>query len=123
METSNSIRLKKQLVGIVVGDKMEKTVTVQIDRRMAHPMYDKVINISKTYKAHDESNERKVGDVVRISQSRPLSKTKRWVVVETVSKSKQAEKPVKLEAKAAIKTTTKAKVKTKSKSAMKRTPK
>lgn len=84
---ATKVRLKKELTGVVVSDKMDKTVIVRADRRMIHSQYDKVILISKKFVAHDEKNEAKVGDIVRINQSRPISKTKRWVVVGTVSKN------------------------------------
>lgn len=91
MSTATKVRLKKELVGVVVSDKMDKTVIVRADRRMIHAQYDKVILVSKKFVAHDEKNEAKIGDVVRINQSRPLSKTKRWVVVGTVSKNTRAD--------------------------------
>lgn len=86
METRK--RLRKELVGVVVSDAMDKTVVVQADRRMRHPLYEKVIVRSKKFKAHDAKNECGLGDTIRIRQSRPLSKTKRWVVVETIQKAK-----------------------------------
>ena len=76
---------KRVLQGVVVSDKMEKTVVVQVSRRMAHPIYKKTIERSKKYAAHDEKNEYKVGDVVRIIESKPISKTKRWAVVEKIA--------------------------------------
>ena len=108
---TQEIRLKKQLVGVVISDKMDKTVVVRTDRRMAHPVYQKVIVVSKKFKAHDEKNEAKIGDTVRISQTRPLSKTKRWTVVGMVTKAAQEAKPVKSEEN--IKATAKAKAKAK----------
>lgn len=74
----------KEFVGVVVSDKMDKTVVVAVERRMAHPLYGKQIKKTKKFHAHDEENRCKVGDVVRIRESRPLSKLKRWVVVEIV---------------------------------------
>jgi small subunit ribosomal protein S17 len=71
---------------------MDKTVIVRTDRRMIHPLYGKVITVSKKFVAHDETNERKIGDHVKIRQTKPLSKTKRWMVVETVSKAAQETK-------------------------------
>jgi small subunit ribosomal protein S17 len=94
---TNEVRLKKQLTGVVVSDKMTKTVVVRADRRMIHPLYEKVVVVSKKFVAHDEKGH-KVGDQVRIEQTRPLSKTKRWVVIGTVSKAAQEEKPVKASA-------------------------
>lgn len=111
VKQEQAVRLKKQLVGVVISDKMDKTVVVRTDSRMVHPVYGKVITVSKKFSAHDEKNESKVGDQVRISQSRPLSKTKRWVVVETISKASQEVKPVKSEEN--IKATAKAKAKAK----------
>ena len=72
---------KRILQGVVVSDKMEKTIVVEVERRVQHPIYKKFIRRSKRYHAHDESNAIKVGQTVRIIESRPLSKTKRWVVV------------------------------------------
>ena len=73
---------KRILQGTVVSDKGNKTVIVNVERRIRHPLYHKIIRRSKNYAAHDENNQFKVGDVVRISESRPISKTKRWVVLE-----------------------------------------
>jgi small subunit ribosomal protein S17 len=72
---------KRILQGTVVSDKADKTVTVKVERRVMHPMYKKTILRSKKFAAHDETNACKVGDVVRIEESRPLSKTKRWKVI------------------------------------------
>ena len=72
---------KRILQGVVVSDKMDKTIVVEVERRVQHPIYKKFIRRSKRYHAHDESNAIKVGQKVRIIESRPLSKTKRWVVV------------------------------------------
>ncbi|RME20139.1 MAG: 30S ribosomal protein S17 [Deltaproteobacteria bacterium] len=80
-DTSTS-RGGRLLVGRVVSDKMDKTVVVEVQRRVLHPRYRKYVNRRKTYKAHDEDNACKVGDIVVIKESRPLSRTKRWVVVE-----------------------------------------
>lgn len=70
------------LVGRVVSDKMDKTVVVEVQRRVLHPKYHKYVNRRQKYKAHDEDNTCKVDDLVVIKESRPLSRTKRWVVVE-----------------------------------------
>lgn len=86
METTR--RLRKELVGKVVSDKMDKTVVVRADRRMKHPLYEKVVVLSKKFVAHDEKNECGIGDKIKIRQSRPMSKTKRWVVVKTIEKAK-----------------------------------
>lgn len=75
---------RRRLVGRVVSDKMQKTVTVAIERRATHPVYGKVIKFTKKVMAHDETDSIKAGSVVRIVESRPLSKTKRWVVEEVI---------------------------------------
>lgn len=72
---------KRILQGVVVSDKMDKTVTVQVERRFKHPLYKKFIRRSKKYAAHDESNAIKVGDVVKIQECRPISKRKKWEIV------------------------------------------
>ncbi len=72
---------KRVLQGVVVSDAMDKTVVVRVDRRVMHPVYKKFIRRSKKYSAHDEANAHKVGDVVRIEECRPISKSKRWTVV------------------------------------------
>ena len=72
---------KRILQGVVVSDKMDKSVVVRVERRVMHPVYKKYIKRSKKYTAHDENNLCKVGDVVQIIESRPISKTKTWVVV------------------------------------------
>ncbi len=72
---------KRILQGVVVSDKMDKTVVVQVERRVMHPVYKKYIKSSKKYHAHDENNTCKVGDVVRIQECRPVSKTVTWVVL------------------------------------------
>lgn len=72
---------KRVLQGTVVSDKNEKTVVVKVERRFTHPVMKKTVRMSKKYKAHDESNACKVGDVVFIEESRPISKDKTWVVV------------------------------------------
>ncbi len=73
---------KRILTGRVTSDKMDKTVTVLVDRRVMHPLYKKFIRRSKKYAAHDEANSCKVGDMVRIEECRPLSKRKTWLVIE-----------------------------------------
>ncbi|MBQ7413287.1 MAG: 30S ribosomal protein S17 [Alphaproteobacteria bacterium] len=72
---------KRILQGVVVSDKMDKSVVVRVERRVMHPVYKKYIKRSAKYTAHDENNLCKVGDIVQIMESRPLSKTKTWVVV------------------------------------------
>ncbi len=76
--------LKRTLVGKVVSDKMDKTVTVLIERHVKHPLYGKIITRSSTYHAHDETNQIKSGDMVEIQESRPISKTKAWTVTRLV---------------------------------------
>ena len=72
---------KRIMQGVVVSDKMDKTVIVNVERKFPHPLYKKYIKRSKRYHAHDENNTHKVGDTVNIQECRPLSKTKRWEVV------------------------------------------
>jgi small subunit ribosomal protein S17 len=79
--------LQKTQMGIVVGDKMNKTVVVQVDRLVRHPMYKKYVRRRAKYTAHDETNSCKVGDRVLIRETRPLSKTKRWRVSEILEKA------------------------------------
>jgi small subunit ribosomal protein S17 len=79
---------RKMRVGLVVSDKMEKTVVVQINRRMPHPQYGKMVTRTRKLKAHDEENSAKLGDTVRIMETRPLSKDKRWRVVEIVERAR-----------------------------------
>ena len=79
---------RKTRVGTVLSDKMNKTVVVVVERRYAHPLYGKQVTATKKYHAHDENNEYKVGDTVRIMETRPLSKLKRWRVVEVLERAK-----------------------------------
>ena len=79
---------RKEMIGFVKSDKMDKTVTVEIERKSQHPLYKRVITDTKLYKAHDEENECTEGDKVRIMETRPLSKHKRWRVVDIVKKAK-----------------------------------
>jgi small subunit ribosomal protein S17 len=79
---------RKTRVGLVVSDKMQKTVVVEIERRVPHPVYGKMVTRSKKVKAHDEENNAKTGDTVRIAETRPLSKDKRWRVVEIVDRAR-----------------------------------
>jgi small subunit ribosomal protein S17 len=78
---------KRTLVGRVVSDKMDKTVTVLIERRVKRPMYDKIIVRSSKYHAHNEKNEAKAGDLVEIQECRPIAKTKAWVVTKLLEKA------------------------------------
>ena len=75
---------KRILIGTVVSDKTDKTVTVLVERKVKHPLYGKIIRRSKKYHAHDEGNEYHPGDVVRIEETRPMSKTKTWAVLDRV---------------------------------------
>jgi small subunit ribosomal protein S17 len=78
----------RKLTGRVVSDKMNKTVTVLVERKVKHPLYGKFVSRSKKYHAHDEKNEFHPGDLVLIEETRPLSKTKAWRVVELIEKAK-----------------------------------
>jgi small subunit ribosomal protein S17 len=79
---------RKTRIGMVVSDKMAKTVVVSIERRVQHPVYGKMVRRTKKLKAHDEQNEAKTGDTVRIMETRPLSKDKRWRVVEIIERAR-----------------------------------
>ena len=79
--------LRKKKLGRVVSDKMDKTITVVVETKKTHPLYGKRVKYSKKYKAHDEMNEAKVGDIVKIMETRPLSATKRFRLVEVVEKA------------------------------------
>jgi len=79
---------RKARIGTVVSNKMDKTVTVKVERVMQHLLYRKVVRRSKKYMAHDENNECRVGDVVKIMETRPLSRRKRWRVVEIIERAK-----------------------------------
>ncbi len=79
---------RKTRVGLVVSDKMQKTVVVALERRVAHPMYGKMMTRTRNVKAHDEENSAKTGDTVRIIETRPLSKDKRWRVVEILERAR-----------------------------------
>ncbi len=79
---------RKTRIGLVVSDKMQKTVVVAIERRVPHPVYGKMVTRTRRLKAHDEQNEAKTGDTVRIMETRPLSKDKRWRLVEIVERAR-----------------------------------
>ena len=79
--------VRKERRGVVVSDKMDKTIVVKVTRRIRHPLYGKEMSQSRKFHVHDESNEAKVGDVVRIVESRPLSRLKRWRLVEIVERA------------------------------------
>ena len=78
---------RKSFIGRVISDKMDKTVVLAVTRRIAHARYNKVVKRTTKFKAHDEKNECKVGDMVRVIETRPLSKEKRWKVLEIVEKA------------------------------------
>ena len=82
---------RRSKVGRVVSDKMDKTVVVSVERLRRHPIYKRVVRLSSKFKAHDEENNAKVGDTVRIEESRPLSRDKRWLVVEVVARGSHEE--------------------------------
>lgn len=86
-ETKTDVRQRRVLQGTVVSDKMDKTIVVQVLRRFKHPRYRKYVSERLRYKAHDESNQAKVGDVVRIVSCRPLSREKRWALQAIVEKA------------------------------------
>lgn len=83
---------RKERVGEVISNKMAKTIVVQVERRFQHPRYRKIVTGYSKFYAHDEKNEAKVGDRVRIQETRPLSKIKRWRLVEVVEKNAEAER-------------------------------
>ena len=85
MEVRN---LRKTKTGLVTSSKMDKTITVAVERKVKHPIYGKFVKKTTKFHAHDEKNECGVGDTVKIMESRPLSKTKRWLLVEVVEKAK-----------------------------------
>ena len=80
--------LRKTRIGVVVSNKMTKTITVTVERKVKHPIYGKFVKKTTKFHAHDEKNEASIGDVVRIMETRPLSKTKRWRLVEVIEKVK-----------------------------------
>lgn len=80
--------LRKQRVGVVVSDKMDKSITVVVERKLRHPMYGKYVKKSKKFLAHDEKNDCNIGDTVKIMETRPLSKKKRWRLVEVLERAK-----------------------------------
>ncbi|WP_163728517.1 MULTISPECIES: 30S ribosomal protein S17 [unclassified Parabacteroides] len=85
METRN---LRKERTGVVTSNKMDKSITVAIKWKEKHPMYGKFVNKTKKYHAHDEKNECNIGDTVKIMETRPLSKTKRWRLVQIIERAK-----------------------------------
>jgi small subunit ribosomal protein S17 len=87
-ESTSTRGTRKTLVGLVVSDKMQKTVVVAIERRFPHPLYGKMMTRTKRLKAHDEENAAKTGDRVRIMETRPLSKDKRWRLIEIIERAR-----------------------------------
>jgi len=81
-------KLRKTLIGLVSSDKMEKTITVSVERKVKHPMYGKYIKKTKKFVAHDEKNECNEGDTVKIMETRPLSKRKTWRLIEIIERAK-----------------------------------
>jgi small subunit ribosomal protein S17 len=87
-EKSAQRNLRKTRTGVVRSNKMDKTITVTVERRVKHPIYGKFVKKTTSFHAHDEKNECTVGDTVKIMETRPLSKTKRWRLVEVIEKAK-----------------------------------
>ena len=87
-ETTQTRNLRKERIGVVTSNKMNKTITVAVERKVKHPIYGKFIKKTTSFHAHDEKDECSIGDVVKIMETRPLSKTKRWRLVEVVEKVK-----------------------------------
>jgi small subunit ribosomal protein S17 len=80
--------LRKERVGVVVSNKMDKTISIAVERRLKHPIYGKFVKKTKKFMAHDENNECQVGDLVRIMETRPLSRHKRWRLAEIIERAK-----------------------------------
>ena len=92
MPQSNQKRSdRKTRIGTVISDKMDKTITVRVDMTAMHPVYDNLVRTSTKFKAHDEKDAAGMGDTVKIEETRPLSKTKRWRLVEIIKKARKAE--------------------------------
>lgn len=90
VDSRNALQKRREVQGVVVSDKMQKTIVVKVDRRVRDTRYKKYVVRSQRYKAHDEKNEAKVGDLVSLVESRPLSRDKRWVLCSILRKSNQA---------------------------------
>ena len=90
METTTTVErnLRKTRTGVVSSNKMDKTITVRVERKIKHPLYGKFLKKTTSFHAHDEKNECSIGDIVKIMETRPMSKTKRWRLVEIVEKVK-----------------------------------
>jgi len=81
-------KIRKQRIGVVTSNKMDKSITISVERKLQHPIYGKFVKKSKKFMAHDEQNECNIGDLVKITESRPLSKSKRWRLIEVLEKAK-----------------------------------
>ncbi|MCI9123824.1 MAG: 30S ribosomal protein S17 [Eubacterium sp.] len=88
MENNNERNLRKTRVGVVVSDKMQKTIVVAVKDNVRHPLYKKIVKRTYKLKAHDENNDCRIGDTVRVMETRPLSKDKRWRLVEIMERAK-----------------------------------
>jgi len=84
----NTRALRRTIIGVVTSNKMDKSITVAVERKVMHPKYGKFLKKTKKYHAHDEANEAKTGDLVKIMETRPLSKLKRWRLVDIVERAK-----------------------------------
>ncbi|MCX5678317.1 MAG: 30S ribosomal protein S17 [Candidatus Omnitrophica bacterium] len=91
---SNTRGKRKEKIGVVVSDKMDKTISVRVDWVTHHPVYKKIMRKATKFKAHDEKNSARIGDTVRIQETRPTSKTKRWRLVEIIKKAGANDEPV-----------------------------
>lgn len=89
-DEKNSLQKRKTVIGYVASDKMAKTIVVKVDRRVRHGLYQKYVTKSVRYKAHDENNDAKLGDLVRLVETRPISRDKRWALQEIVRRAGQA---------------------------------
>ena len=87
-ETTIKRNLRKERIGVIVSDKMDKSIVVAVERKVKHPMYGKFVKKTSKFVAHDEKNECKMGDTVKIEETRPLSKTKNWSLVEILERAK-----------------------------------
>ncbi|MDI9338204.1 MAG: 30S ribosomal protein S17 [Alphaproteobacteria bacterium] len=81
-------KIRKSKIGLVTSDKMQKTITVSVERKVKHPIYGKFVKKTNSFHAHDEKSEAHIGDVVKIMETKPISKTKKWRLVEIVEKAK-----------------------------------
>lgn len=86
-EATEKRGIRKERVGVVVSDVQDKTIVVKVDRRTPHPLYKKIVKVRKKFTAHDENNEAKTGDTVRIIETRPMSKNKCWRLLEIISRA------------------------------------